>query len=296
MELLALIKKGQQDKKEFIEEDGIGQISTKDFDLKLLFDKAFIYNQKKSIHNFTDGEIEECWEWCQKAMNFKGGAYNPLNLEIVDAEKSFDVTFDDSWAAYDFAFGGEQYTGQLGIKGNIDIITRDEDGLIQMLDYKTGKCKNWVTGKEKTYKDFLKDPQLLIYFYALSQAYPDDEILVTVYYINHGGPFTVAFDRSKLPEIKEMLRKRFEEIKRTKIPKLLSYNRTDYKCKNMCGASKQIHPDSGKCLCEHFRDKIKEKGLNYVLENDKIPSFRLSDYGSGGGREGLKDEKDSKTT
>ena len=55
------------------------------------------------------------------------------------------------------------------------------------------------------------------------------QIVPSIYFINDGGPFTMAYDDSDIEATKEMLKKRFEKIKEVVRPQLLTgYNR--WKC------------------------------------------------------------------
>ena len=52
--------------------------------------------------------------------------------------------------------------------------------------------------------------------------------------MNDGGPFTVHFQDSDIPETLEMIRAKFEVIKDTDIPEL----RRSWKCSKLCSAGK----------------------------------------------------------
>ena len=69
--------------------------------------------------------------------------------------------------------------------------------------------------------------------------YPDiDQFIMTIYFIKDGGPYTLAFTRDDIEETKEMLRKRFESIRDSKVPQL----KKSWKCTKICHFGKNDHP------------------------------------------------------
>jgi len=291
MEILALIKKAKQDGKSQIDELGMGSFIVNDYNLDDIFKKSCDFYLKKSPNIYIEKDFKIYRNWFTKALEYKSGLYNPINREIVGVEKSFDITFEDDWAKYEYELHEEKYIGQYSIKGNVDIIIKESKNILELIDYKTGARKDWLTGKKKEYNDFLKDPQLLIYYYALAHLYPDKDIIISIFYINDGGVFSVPFDRTRLPSIKDMLRKRFEKIKTTKLPKLLSPSRKDFKCYRLCHAYKTMVGD--KTLCEYIHNEIRLKGIHKATEDNIKKGFDFRAYADGGGSTGLK-EKDLK--
>ena len=73
------------------------------------------------------------------------------------------------------------------------MIVKEDDSYYQVLDYKSGKRLNWATGREKTYEDLCSDKQLLLYFYALKNMYPNHDFYTSIYYVNDGGIFDIVF-------------------------------------------------------------------------------------------------------
>lgn len=296
MEILALIKKARQDGIQIIHPENMDgfEIDIDNFNLDNIFVQSCAFYLKKSPHSYTQAELKKYREWLDIALNYKNGLYNPLNCEIVGVEKSFDIEFNEDWAKYEYELNGEKFSGRLGIKGNVDIITKYSDNIVTLLDYKTGqRRKDWGDSSKakKEFKDFLKDPQLKIYYYALAHLYPDKDIIISIYYINDGGVFSIPFERNQLPEIRDMLRKRFERIKTIEIPSLLDSSRRDWRCKNLCHAAKTMV--GSKSLCEHIHKEINRKGMQKATEDNIKEGFDPRLYADGGGGTGLK-EKDLK--
>ena len=177
---------------------------------------------------------------------------------------------------------GKEFSGYLSIKGTIDLIIKENDSYYQVLDYKSGKRLNWATGQEKTYEDLCSDKQLLLYFYALKNMYPDHDFYTSIYYINDGGLFDIVFSEEDYHKAEKMLKDKFEYIKSVQLPKLLSNDQSHWKCTKLCKFSEQL-PGSNKTTCKHFHDLIKSEGMTAVV--DKHADLKkFGQYGSGGGK------------
>ncbi len=176
---------------------------------------------------------KKCSELLTQALTYNGGVYSPLNQEIIEPEVFFDFEIDKPWAQFEYKLGEQIIKGRLALKGSLDLIIRDINDTYHLIDYKTGaEMKDWNTGKLKTFDDFMEDPQLCIYFYALNKLFPDAKrFLVTIFYIQAGGPVTLPFETSSLPEIENRIKNRFEEIQKNQSPKLIF---PDFKCKYLC--------------------------------------------------------------
>lgn len=242
---------------------------------------AFDYYSKSDTDNtFNEKDLKQCTEWTYKAIEMNDGQFNPLKSNIFKVEEFFDIEIPHKWAKYSYDIGGENISGNLKIKGTVDLICQESDNYYLILDYKTGKRLNWGTGEVK--EDFQKDPQLLLYYWALKNKYPDKSFYLTILYINDGGPYSVVFDEYDYELAENMIRQKFEYIKSLKHPKLLSQDNSHWKCKYLCGYSAR-YGDSSKSICQHIRDEIKVKGINEVTEEYGDLS-KLGSYGDGGGR------------
>ena len=147
--------------------------------------------------------------------------------------------------------------------------------------HNSGKRLNWATGKEKTYECLTKDPQLLLYYYALKRKFPEREFYVSIFYVNDGGIFDIAFDDDDYLKAENMLKQKFEYIKSVQLPNQISKEQTHWKCKYLCAFS-EINEETGKTTCNEYHDMIKSEGIDVVTAkygNTK----KLTTYGSGGG-------------
>jgi hypothetical protein len=166
--------------------------------------------------------------------------------------------------------------------------------------HNTGKRKNWTTGEEKTQEKLEKDPQLMIYYYAAQHLYANVEnIMLTINFINDGGPFSICFGKKDIKETERMLRDRFEKIKETTKPKL---NKT-WMCNRLCHFGKnsfdtegihaiteyrngQVVPiDKPMTMCEQIKHDIDIKGMDAVVEEYTKPNFTVGHYKAPGSTE-----------
>lgn len=284
MEVLAINKKGLQDKAKECEDDIYGKFKpTKKPNINKIIEKVYAhYSKAFSHHNWTEDEFAKVKLWVEKTLSFGDGAFDPLNQNIYSPEMEFDIAIDEPWS-----------NGEYFIKGTMDLVVAHGDGLYEIVDYKTGRRLNWGTGEEKTFEKLQQDPQLKLYHYAATKLIPDaKEIMVTIYFINDGGPFTMSFGPAELESTVEMLRQKFEEIKATKLPK----QNKSWKCSKLCNAGKTtfenthvapiIEGRNGKTTpqgqimtkCEQTYYAIQKYGIDFVQENYKMPNHNVGFY------------------
>lgn len=249
---------------------------------------AYTYYSSISPNDWTDKDLITIIEWATKVIAYLDGAFDPRNKKIIDVEKYFDFEIQEEWAKYEYNLGDRVISGNLSMKGTIDLITQVDDDHYEVLDYKSGRRLDWATGKEKTYESLKKDSQLLLYLYACRQIYPDVPFFTfTIYYVNDGGPFTLCFDDKDVTKAENLIRTRFEQMKNTQYPKLLNETpekrAKDFKCKSLCHFYKNNYPGTDMSICEFFQKKVKESSADLVtLEYGNLD--KLGVYGDGGGR------------
>lgn len=197
--------------------------------------------------------------------------YNPLKRHIVQPEQDFVLDVKEDWANYDYQYFGERLKGTLGIRGIIDLITKDGE-FIEVIDWKDGRRFNWTTGEEKTYAKLMKDPQLLIYYYAIRKLYPDvKNLIITIFFINDGGPFTLCFTDSDFVKVEKMVKEKFEKVKSTTIPRL----NKSYRCKLFCHFGKNSFPGSSKTICQDIEKDVRTKGMENTVLNRTNGDYRI---------------------
>lgn len=294
LEILAVIKKAQQDGIININDDIIGELDIKKYSIQDITDKVYEhYSTTNNHHKWSDKDKKDCIEWVEKTLLFNNGMFDPRNRDIVSPEQHFDFTIDKPWAKYSFDTEDGKLEGNLALKGTIDLITKIDDNFYEIIDWKTGKRLNWATGKEKTYECLQNDPQLRIYHYAACHLYPDVEnIMITINFINDGGPYSICFQKKDLITTEDMLRKKFEYIKATKKPKL---NRT-WMCSKLCHFGKTTFENSTITPIEEYRDNqvtkngqimtkceqihhdVQLQGLDRVIQSYKHPNHSFGFY------------------
>jgi intein/homing endonuclease len=98
--------------------------------------------------------------------------------------------------------------------------------------HNTGKTrKDFNTGKMKEYDDLVDDIQLRMYHYAATLLFPAIEnILVTIFYIQAGGPFTISYCKDDIPKTLDMIKTKFEKIKAIGVPQ----KNVTWQCRKSC--------------------------------------------------------------
>ena len=294
MEILAKLKKELQVNPQHntikINDDALGDVSAtkaalyKDKIIGTLLDLSFEYYSNKSTHHtFSKKDKEVCLEMCWAALNFNNGQFDPRNRNIVEAEPHFDIAIEEDWAKYEYVVDGKKIKSQLAIKGTIDLVTESADGILEVIDWKTGRRLDWATGEEKTYEKLCSDPQLLLYNYAISKLFPNyNQSIMTIFFIKDGGPFSMCFDKSDQDKFLKMLQQRFEDIQKNNTPKPISQNRDNWKCTKLCHYCKNNWQDTDQNMCMYIENHLKTKGMEETIKQCSRPGFDVGFYSAPG--------------
>ena len=289
MECLASCKKELQDnpaKSMSITDGAIGEIK---FTEKKLFTKKFVadvldssykYYTESCSHHYTGADIKFCKGLVDDALSYNEGQFDPRKRNVVASEPQFDIPIEADWAKYEYKMpDGKVIKGQLAIKGTIDLVTQVDEGVIEVIDWKTGRRLNWATGEEKTYEKLLEDPQLLLYNYAISKLFPEyKQAIMSIYYIRDGGPFSMCFDKSDQEKFLGMLEKRFKQVQRNDFPQPISRNRTNFKCTKLCHFYKNKWPGTNISMCEHVEEHLKAFGEDDTVQRCSRDGFEIGYY------------------
>ncbi len=228
------------------------------------------YYTDKSVHKdkFKNADWNDCFKWTHMALDYNGGQFDPRKRDIFGVEVKFDIAIEEPWGAFEYELpDGSTIEGQLAIKGTVDLVTRDNGGL-EVIDWKTGARKNWATGEEYTYSKLMNNPQLLLYYYALTKTYPEfaDDLIMTIFYIKAGGPFSLCFGELDKVKFLEMLRLRVQEIQKCVRPKMLSPKQTHFKCTRMCHFYKNKYkPEDKDNMCMTTKKMINKHGIDVTV-------------------------------
>lgn len=292
LEALALCKlREQNDGKDSIIEDAVGELSIDfpyqtDEGIDILCERVFQHYSSKSARDYAPVDLKTIKEWSKTEVNHQNGCYDPRKRQIFAAEQHFDIELTNPWAKYSYELNGEKFTGNVHIKGTVDLILDAGSDTIEVVDFKTGQRLNWATGKKKEYEDLCNDKQLMLYYYALKKLYPEKQILFTIFFIRDGGPFTLCFEDEHIIKTEEILKKTLNDVWNTNLPKMLSYRQSDFRCTRLCEYFKNNYivngKDSGKNICRYVHDHIKENGIQVTTEQLMAEGFKLGKYNNPG--------------
>jgi len=285
LELLAAMKKCDQDGVPYTdvaEEHPYVTLPSqgKPADIDMLTEQVYGYFSEHATHlKWRPADFRDCRNWTQMALDFNGGSFDPRQRDVVDAEPHFDFAIDDDWAKLPDG-------SQLRMKGTIDLVTRISPTMYEIIDWKSGSTrKNWATDKIKELPDFQVDPQVRIYHYAASELYPEMEsMMVTVFFIRAGGPFTVCLTKDDIAETKRMLKRRFEIITDCSFPT----QRKSWKCSRFCFLGKTTFEKTGiqalamngepMTKCQQLHYCLSRRSFDSVVANMSRPGFDATVY------------------
>ena len=295
MEILAGLKKFQQDKPRnkylVVDDDKCGQIRIHKDELltKGLVDDLTTQSIKaygdESRHKFYRKERGEVRETVECFLTWNNSQFDPRLRNVYYPEPHFDIAIEEDWAKFEYEINGKKITGHLAIKGTIDLVTLVSEDTIEVIDWKSGRRLNWATGEEKTYEKMMDDPQLLLYFYAMSKMFPEfkNRIMSIFFYKDTEGevdptPFSFCFTEADERRFLDMLRKRFEEIKENTNPTVLDPTRRDFRCKYLCHFCKNSFEGETESMCETAKRELVQLGVDEVVKKRTAPGFDIGYY------------------
>jgi hypothetical protein len=233
-----------------------------------IFERSFDYYIANKRDDWKPVDKRDALNWTWIGLEFKKGLYDPRRREIFDTETHFDFEIQEPWAEYDFTSpDGVRSQGYLRLKGTIDLTTIIPNGL-EVIDWKTGQRLNWATGKEKTFEKLCEDDQLMFYYYALRKIHPNiKNIIITIFFVRDGGPFSICFDDSHVEMMENKIRKRFEEIRNARYPKMLDPEHKDFRCAKLCPFFKNKFDDNDDHnMCRTVHNAVRKHGLEYAVQ------------------------------
>ena len=265
LEILAVEKLARQKKEKTYEDSVVGKRKLDSLTADELMVSSYnYYAGKYDYHVWEKADLTECLRLMNLTLDYGDGMFDPRKKEILYPEYFFNIEFTENWAKYRYVLPDDSVIeGHLSIKGTVDLVTVVDKDTIEVTDWKTGQRKNWFTNKKKTYEDLCKDPQLRLYHMALSEAFPQYKtILLTVFFVKDGGPFSIPFTREDIPETKKLIRKRYLAIKSDNLPLL----NKGYHCKSFCFFGKNNFPGENKTICESIHSDLKNEGMDKTME------------------------------
>lgn len=280
MEILAQSKLCQQNGSNSFDDDMLGVISLDEIQPMSILNRVFEqYKEETPDLNLDEAFYKETSTLVKKAITYNNGEYDPRNLDIVAVEHPFDMVIKKPWAKYKYETPEGVMEGQLALKGTIDLVIKHDDSTYEIRDYKTGRAWDWAKNSEKNDQNIYKDFQIMLYYYAACHAFPNiKHILFTIYFINVDKPFLIAFDRTDLPMIENVIKEKFLKMVADTKPKL----NISFRCR-FCPFSKDIQKGTKQTVCEFFRDKIREDGFEKTMV-EHARWDQINRYGCGGGK------------
>ncbi len=290
LEMLAQIKLAKQEMKSFIVNDELGRFTIDELTPDTCLELAYHHiSEKENRYTWSFSDFSDCKEWMWMALTYNNGLFNPLKQNIYRPEQYFDITLKEPWAYYKYKMpDGTDLEGHLAIKGTFDLLVKLDDGVFELIDYKTGEKRiDWNTGEEKTYEKLCNDPQLRMYHYAASCLFPEiEQFIVTIYYIRAGGAISMNFTRDDLKKTELMLKNKFLKIRNDQKPKAIY---PSWKCNALCYFGKhdmegnKISKDEykEKSVCSNIGKDLLTLGIDRVMI--KHSKSDVSAYGAGGG-------------
>lgn len=293
LEIIGNIKLTEQNGKKQFTDDIIGRVRISNYSIEKMTEKVYNFYVSHSIHKWTPADLRECNKWIDKALTYEGGRFDPRNVTIEAVEKRFDIEILKPWAMYEYEIDEKKISGFLALKGTIDQIVRIDDETLEIVDWKTGRRWDWANDEVKTLEKLKKDPQLLLYFYCLRKLYPKVKtIIVTIFFINDGGAYTMMFTDKDLELTEKILRKKFEEIRETQRP---AKNRS-WKCSKFCHFGKTTFEGTSQLpiierrrgqvtkvgqpmtMCEQTAYCLEHRDMKTVVENMSADGFNVDKY------------------
>jgi PD-(D/E)XK nuclease superfamily len=242
-----------------------------------LIQRVYHYYKSHNEHcEWQPIDIKHVRNWVWMTVDYKNGIFDPRRRTIVQPEIHFDIPINRPWAKYKYYIGDKIIEGQLAIKGTIDLVTA-LDGGYEIIDYKSGQRKDWATGEVKTFEKLSKDKQLMLYYYAARHVFPDiSNIILSIFFIRDGGPFSMHFGDEHLDEMENILRVEFTKMTKDNLPKMVDPTQKDFKCQRICDFYKQKMGDTN--VCRHIHNELHTIGMEKVIEKYKQPGFDFNVY------------------
>lgn len=233
------------------EQDKIVGRVTVDYDIQDLIDKSYEHFTKKESHINWDHK-KDYREVCLNIEKAQRHELFPENhKEIIRTESFFNLAAESPWGEYAYLKDGNIETGNINLVGVIDLIYRDDDGLLNVVDYKFGQPKDWNTGEKKSYATIIKDIQLCMYYYAMNKMFPGEDINLNLWFVKHKLVFSDIFGAKQENILLEKIKSCLNQIRSMKEPKT-NYS---FRC-NYCAFKNTSFEDWGRSNLDMDYNKV----------------------------------------
>jgi len=133
-------------------------------------------------------------------MSMSPRSFDVRHMDVLRTELKFDVEIKEPWANYSFELRGKHHEGYLRLKGSIDLVIRNENGELEIIDWKSGRSEDMSTGEPKTFESYCEDMQMALYSYVCRKYLGLDISYTTLVFLNEGQCFSVQFDDDLVEE------------------------------------------------------------------------------------------------
>ena len=228
-------------------------------------DKNYLMNIVFARYQKTNPELnldEKDKKSAIKLMNNLATFYDPLKQEILGTEQGFEIEIQKP--GFEYKYDDEE--GYLVIHGYIDLLSSINNQTIEIIDYKTGKDTDWVTGEQKTQDNLNKDLQLQMYDLACSLMYPDKDRLLTIVYLKKGQEISTCINAGDRQNLINKLRVVFNSIMNNKNPIRLKEDEDKKKQKFKCNFC-YFEKDGS---CNKLYGVLKKEGYEKTIHAAKL--------------------------
>lgn len=245
-----------------------------------LIKRACDYYCKYEINNkFTPVDTKDIQNFVWIPLELFDRTFDPRNQNIFSPELAFELDVDLEFAYSTYTLKGEEISTGLKIKGTMDLLVQESDTCLSIVDYKSGQRLDWATSKIKDYEYLQSDKQLLLYYYAARKKFPQfKDILITIFFLRDGGPYTLSFSDADLIKAEKMLEEHFNEVIADESPRMVHPQQRDFKCQKLCHFYKNSLPDTDDNICKHIHKELRAKGMEKVIDEYIQPGFSISYY------------------
>ncbi len=208
-------------------------------------------NPDIGLRKFTSRGESADFKKCRNGLDIiLASGYNPYKLNVLDIEDFFSIPLDG------LEYRDESNRKQtVNMRGYIDLVHEIDKSTIEIVDWKTGKRQDFYSMEEYDYESLHRNIQARAYYLATYLKYPQYEnILVTIHFINEGGPITLCFNNY---DISNTLTYLYNAISIIKNDSSMLRNRS-WKCR-MCSFEKTK-------TCQTIWNDLNTMGSEYVKQ------------------------------
>lgn len=254
------------------------------YSIETLFDKIFEFHKKQNQHlKWQDKDKEEAWSFLTTSFGHK--FFPDQHHEIIQPERYFRLPITKPWAEFSTLEDGEIIKNNLCITGKIDIVFRDDDGVLNYLDYKFGKKPyDWAKYKDYKYEDMFDNIQLCLYYWAIKQLYTEDKVKTHIWYPRTGDCWTYEFTDEQIKKAMDKVKYCFLKLKGVQKPSptykshcnMCYFRKASFEdlgrrdlCINANGSEKFKDIDGKASACDSIVKFFSARSVNQVIENCK---------------------------